>query len=97
MPHEDDNAGKLDHADKDFQRVFPPHREATEFLEPGKETFYLPRSAITTEGSSILSMGAFGCYGDMSASTSTIMALLPPSSMIVGVWSLQLPAGRSTS
>ena len=55
MPHQDDDAGKVDHADKVFQRVFPPHREATEVLEPSEETFYLPASAVATQGASILS------------------------------------------
>ena len=56
MPHEDDDVGKVDHADKVFQRAFPPHSEAMEVLEPGEETFYLPASAVSTQGPSILSM-----------------------------------------
>jgi hypothetical protein len=45
----------MDHAEEVLQGMFPAYGETTEVLEPGKETFYLPATAIATEGAPLVS------------------------------------------
>ncbi len=56
MPQQDDGAPELNQGEKIFKMVLLSHHQASEVLQPGKEAFDLPASAIAPELSSVLGL-----------------------------------------
>jgi len=56
MSQQDDSTPELNQGEKIFKMVLVPHHKASEVLQPGKEAFDLPSSAIAPELSSVLGL-----------------------------------------
>jgi hypothetical protein len=54
MPHEDQHATELDHAEEVAGVTFPSAGESPEVFQPGEQAFDLPSTQVTAERSAIL-------------------------------------------
>jgi hypothetical protein len=58
MPQEDHEATELEHAEEIGLVIFPASDEAAVVVEPGKEAFHLPASAVATQFAAVLGFSA---------------------------------------
>jgi hypothetical protein len=54
MPHQDEGAREMKHAQEIVEPVFPPDCKAAVILEPRKQAFDLPPATVTAESAAIL-------------------------------------------
>ena len=63
MPEQDAGAGQLQQAEKVLDMIFPARDQAARVVEPGKEPFDFPATAVATQRTSILGGTATGAIG----------------------------------